>query len=153
MEIWTTKILLKFSKVKTSQKLIITQYFKVLSVKTYRLLDFLKNEMNMPMQDLGIVKTRFSPVYWNLHNKTGYNKFKKHASRSNSRSIAELIFGIISICFSSPDPRTKISFFDRILSIVCRRCCWCRCRNLLTFVSSPEPQEQFQPNLAQSLFE
>ena len=53
--------------------------------------------------------------------------------------------------FSSPEPKAQVSFSDQNLSIVrrCRRRC-CRCR--FTFSSSsPEPLDQFQPNLAQSI--
>ena len=52
--------------------------------------------------------------------------------------------------FSSPEPKAQVSFSDQNLSVV-RRCRRCR-RKLFTFSSSsPEPLDQFQPNLAQSI--
>ena len=55
--------------------------------------------------------------------------------------------------FSSPAPKSQVSFSDQNLSDVgrCRRCCW---RKLVTFSSSsPESLGQCQPNLAQSILE
>ena len=53
--------------------------------------------------------------------------------------------------FGSPEPNAQVSFSGQNLSVVRRRrCC---CRKLFTFSpSSPEPLDQFQPNLAQSIF-
>ena len=55
---------------------------------------------------------------------------------------------------SSPEPKAQVSFSYQNLSVV-RRCRRCRCRRkLITFSSSsPEPFNQFQPNLAQSILE
>ena len=57
--------------------------------------------------------------------------------------------------FNLPEPKAQVSFSDHNLSVVRRRCPrrrWCRCRKLFTFSSSsPEPLDQFQPNLAQSV--
>ena len=62
----------------------------------------------------------------------------------------------INLCFSSPEPKSQVSFSDQNLSVV-RRCSfrrrsrW-RSRKLFTFLSSsPEPMGQFQQNLAQSI--
>ena len=52
--------------------------------------------------------------------------------------------------FSSPEPKVKVSFSDQNVSIVRHHCCCCH-RKLLTFSSSPEPLNQFQPNIAQSI--
>ena len=49
---------------------------------------------------------------------------------------------------SSPEPKTQVNFADHNLSVVCRRRCR---RKFFKFSSSPEPQGQFQPNLAQSI--
>ena len=59
-----------------------------------------------------------------------------------------------SLGFSSPQPKSQVSFSDQNLSIVCRRCRSCSlCRKLFTFSSSsPEPLGKFQPNLAQIIF-
>ena len=61
-------------------------------------------------------------------------------------------YPLVFLVFSSPEPKVQVSFSDQKLSIVRRRC-WRRCRHkLFTFSSSsPEPQGQFQPNLAQSI--
>ena len=61
--------------------------------------------------------------------------------------------------FSSPELKAQVSFSDQNLSVVsrrrrcrCRRRCW-RCRKVFRFSSSsPESLDQFQPNLAQSIY-
>ena len=54
-------------------------------------------------------------------------------------------FSLLTLIFSSPNPKAQVSFSEQNLSFVHRR------RKLFTF-SSPEPLDQFQPNLAQSIF-
>ena len=57
------------------------------------------------------------------------------------------------LVFSSPEPKSQLSFSDHNLSVVRCRCRYCRrrCRKLFTLSSSsPEPLGQFQPNLEQS---
>ena len=58
----------------------------------------------------------------------------------------------LKVTFSSPEPKSQVSFSDHNLSVVRRRCRYSRrrCRKLFTFSSSPERLGQFQPNLAQS---
>ena len=60
--------------------------------------------------------------------------------------------------FSSPEPKAQVSFSNQNFSVVRRRCrChrrrWrrSRCHKLFTLSSSPEPLDQFQPKLAQSI--
>ena len=49
--------------------------------------------------------------------------------------------------FSSPEPKTQVSFSDQNLSVI-----HCRCHKFFTYSSSsPEPLGQFQPKLAQSI--
>ena len=71
--------------------------------------------------------------------------------------VPYLLNGKLNV-FSSPEPKAQVSFSDKNLSVVrrCHRCLCCRCRRcrrkLFTFSSSsPEPLDQFQPNLAQSI--
>ena len=54
---------------------------------------------------------------------------------------------------SSPEPKAQVSFSDQTLSIFRRCCgrrgrCWRNFFTFFTFLSSPEPLIQFQPNLA-----
>ena len=54
--------------------------------------------------------------------------------------------------FISPKPKAQVSFSDETLSVGRRRLRRCGCRKLFTIsFSSPEPQDQFQPNFAQSI--
>ena len=55
--------------------------------------------------------------------------------------------------FILPEPKTQLILSDDNLSVVYRRRCRCsRLRKLFTFSSSsPEPLDQFQPNLTQSI--
>ena len=55
-------------------------------------------------------------------------------------------FMVFAIFISSPEPKAQVCFSDQNLSVVHH------CRKLFTFSSSsPEPLNQFQPNLAQSI--
>ena len=64
---------------------------------------------------------------------------------------------VLQVIFSSPEPKTRVSFPDHNLSIVhCpssrdRHSLHSHCFKLFTFSSSPEPLGQFQPNFAQNL--
>ena len=64
-----------------------------------------------------------------------------------------IVLCVLWCFFSSPEPKAQVSFSDKSFSVVRRRCC-CRhcCHKLFTFSSSsPEPLDQFQPNLAQNI--
>ena len=52
--------------------------------------------------------------------------------------------------FSSPESKDQVRFSDHNLSVVRRRCRWCRELFIFSF-SSPEPHDKFQSNLAQSI--
>ena len=54
-----------------------------------------------------------------------------------------------SVISSSPEPKAQVSFSDEYFTVVRHRWC-CRCHKLFTVSSSsPEPLNQFQPNLTQ----
>ena len=77
-----------------------------------------------------------SMFYWRS---ISWNKYLIHILCTNKKKKV----------FSSPEPKAQVSFSDQNLSVV-RRCR--RRHKLFTFSSSsPEPLDQFQPNLAQSI--
>ena len=52
--------------------------------------------------------------------------------------------------YSSPELKAQVSFSDHMSSVVCPSVRLSVCK-LFTFLSSPEPLGQFQPNLVQSI--
>ena len=53
--------------------------------------------------------------------------------------------------FSSPELKAQVSFSDHLSSVVCQSVCPSVCKLFTFSSSSPEPLDQFQSNLAQSI--
>ena len=75
-----------------------------------------------------------------------YTLRKKDSGLDNGWTASPYLIPLTDIFFfTSPEQKAQVSFSDRLLSVVCLSVC-----KLFTFsTSSPEPLDQFQPNLAQ----
>ena len=66
-------------------------------------------------------------------------------------NIKQLLHQHSDIIFSSPELKAQVSFSDHLSSVLCLSVCLSVCKLFTFSSSSPEPLDQFQPNLAQSI--